>query len=180
VEHVTLYLLFLSLCVNIYYIYINKLISKPLIISFVGFFLGSITMFSNSAYISIFIGEDDYRTVKSDEGFIERAIDIYIYQMNYHFNVNNVILMAVLLIAILIFFYYMEDKKLIDYILLTPFISNFIIVLINNHSLSEFRRGSDLYLISSITFILGISGLIIFILKNFREQSSYYSIIFYM
>src|SRR5699024_10822162 len=57
VEHVTLYLLFLSLCVNIYYIYINKLISKPLIISFVGFFLGSITMFSNSAYISIFIGE---------------------------------------------------------------------------------------------------------------------------
>jgi len=180
VEHVTLYLLFLSLCVNIYYIYINKLISKPLIISFVGFFLGSITMFSNSAYISIFIGEDDYRTVKSDEGFIERAIDIYIYQMNYHFNVNNVILMAVLLIAILIFFYYMKDKKLIDYILLTPFISNFIIVLINNHSLSEFRRGSDLYLISSITFILGISGLIIFILKNFREQSNYYSIIFYM
>ena len=63
VEHVTVYMVLLSVAVNIYFIIINKRLQLSLLALLFGSITGTIIMFSNNVYHKVSINQDDYRSV---------------------------------------------------------------------------------------------------------------------
>src|SRR5699024_7542906 len=89
------------------------------VLVFIGFITGAIIMFSNKAYLSVFMGTDTYRTVGSNESLITKMFDIYVYQMNYHFYVNNIIIITIIFIVCLVITFINTKMNNINITLLT-------------------------------------------------------------
>lgn len=96
VEHATIYNIFTGSFVIIYsfvkfrkifYFHVTYLISA---------FIGAIIMFSNGAYVRIFTGADNYRTIDTDMGFFEKIYSIFSTSMYKFLIMNNILLNFVL------------------------------------------------------------------------------------
>ncbi|MBC1678032.1 hypothetical protein HB938_09290 [Listeria welshimeri] len=96
VEHATIYNIFTGSFVIIYsfmkfrkifYFHVTYLISA---------FIGAIIMFSNGAYVRIFTGADNYRTIDTDMGFFEKIYSIFSSNMYKYLIMNNIFLNFVL------------------------------------------------------------------------------------
>lgn len=104
VEHVTIYLLVLGIFV-IGYKYIKfKKISFSSIMYFIGSVLGTILMFSNSAYSNVASGNDGYRSFGLSN-FIGSSIKSFFNTISNELFLQNYVLNIVLSVCILIFLY---------------------------------------------------------------------------
>ncbi|MGY3479742.1 DUF6056 family protein [Staphylococcus cohnii] len=180
VEHVSLYLLFIGVLFNIILYVKYKIINNDYLSIFIGFIVGAIIMFSNKAYFSIFMGTDTYRTVGSDDGLITKMLDIFVYQMNYHFYVNNIIMILMIFIICLIIAFKLDKMNTVNTILLTLLALGPLFLFVNQKNLLEFRKGSDIYYFSSLIFIIFIITFIIYIIYNFRKENIFINLLFYL
>ncbi len=103
-EHLTIYLFLLGLFLLGYQFIKFKKVSLPNIAYFIGSILGSILMFSNSGYRTLFGEGDGYRSIE-DGNFIVKAIKTYFGDFKDLLVNNNFILNVVLCLIILIFSY---------------------------------------------------------------------------
>lgn len=101
IENITLYNLFLIFIILIYEKIKFKKLSLFNIFYFVGSLLGSIYMFSNSVYLSIFNNNDDYRTITTDNIIIS-SIKKFINTLTDYLFTNNIIVGIVLCICIIL------------------------------------------------------------------------------
>ena len=117
IENITLYNLFLIIVILLYEKIKFKKFSIANIFYFLGSLLGSIMMFSNSAYLSIFNSDDTYRTIAKDNIIIS-SIKTFIKTLTNYIFTNNIIvgILLSLCIIILILKYKnkVENKKLIS------------------------------------------------------------------
>lgn len=72
VEHVTLFALLTGFMVIAYTYYVHKKIHAVHISYFISTLIGSIVMFTNGAYLKVFLGEDTYRTVREYDNIFDR------------------------------------------------------------------------------------------------------------
>lgn len=180
VEHVSLYLLAIGFTLNLFWFYKYKKINILYLVSFVGFVIGAIIMFSNRAYFSVVEGSDSYRTIKGELSTFERAIDIFIYQMNYHFNIQNLVILIIILICLIAVMIIRNKTNIINLVLLSPLLLDIIIVYSNHASLSSYRRGSILYEFTAWLFLLSIVTTVIFIILNIHSYKNSHLIFFYI
>lgn len=112
VEHVTLYLLVLSLGSIIYYFIKNKKLNISLLLYFIGAILGTILMFSNSAYSNIQSGADEYRTMETGN-FITNSINSFFNTIYKELVFNNYFLNVILssLVILVLYRYLKKNKK---------------------------------------------------------------------
>ncbi len=112
VEHVTLYVLVLSLFSNIYYFIKNKKVNLSLALYFVGIMIGAFIMFSNSAYSNISSGSDTYRSI-GIANFINSSITSYFTMIYKYLSADNLILNIVLSCLVLksLYMYLMKEKN---------------------------------------------------------------------
>lgn len=101
IENITLYNLFLIFIILIYEKIKFKKFSLSNIIYFMGSLLGSICMFSNSVYLSIFNNNDGYRTITTDNIIIS-SIKKFINTLTDYIFTNNVVVGIVLCFCILL------------------------------------------------------------------------------
>lgn len=114
IENITLYNLFLILTILIYEKIRFKKCSIANIIYFVGSLCGSIMMFSNSAYLSIFNNNDGYRTITTDNVVIS-SIKTFIKTLSNYIFIDNVFVEIILSICIiLLIFKYKNKHKIIN------------------------------------------------------------------
>ncbi|MCU7557525.1 DUF6056 family protein [Macrococcus capreoli] len=162
VEHVSLYLLIMSLYFNGLYYYHHKRINKALLALLVGHVIGFIVMFTNKAYVSIFVGEDTYRTIKDDRPFIVRAIQIFVEQMNALFGVYNIPLLTILFVVfILLLRRYNVNRYIIMagiYLFTLNIITNLelVKVLFNTSEMTTLHSISALLLLSSFIYMFTV------------------------
>lgn len=111
VEHVTLYVLALGIFSVGYHYFKTKKISWSLVLYLMGAIIGTIVMFSNSAYSNISSGQDGYRSIGLSS-FITSSIDSYFTTIYKHLIFNNYVLNIVLSACILITLYrYLKNNK---------------------------------------------------------------------
>src|SRR5699024_577461 len=96
--------------------------------------------------------------------------NIYVYQMNFHFYINNILIITIIF-TICLFTTIIKSK--INTI-------NTLFLFINQKNLLDFRKGSDIYLLSSFIFFLFLTAFIIFLIYNFKNSSIFYKILFYL
>ena len=99
-EHVTIYNLILSFVIVFFDKKTNEKVNKANIAYLVGSILGTILMFSNGAYLSIFNSTDTYRTIERDN-IIITAVKTYFSQLSLYSVTINKILNIVLSILLL-------------------------------------------------------------------------------
>lgn len=122
VENMTIYIVLLSLFINLYQIVKHKKISLPNVAFLIGSIAGTILMFSNGAYANIFNSADTYRSIEQGN-IIIRAIKTYIDSVCGYLIQGNIILNFILsgiFIKIIYDFYKnnsSKTKKVINYIL---------------------------------------------------------------
>ena len=103
-ENVSLYLLIMSIILQIYLWIKERRLSLSLFLFMLGAIFGTVWMFSNSSYHNIVNEQDNYRTIASAGGILYRMIDNYItniYQYGIFKNVILNILFAVSGVSIL-------------------------------------------------------------------------------
>lgn len=180
VEHVSLYLLFIGFVFNILLYIKYKTYNIDYGFVLLGFFIGFIIMFSNKAYLAIFTGEDTYRTIGSDESLITKMFNIYVYQMNFHFYINNILIITMIFTICLVTTIIKRKINAINTLLLLLLGLGPLFLFINQENLLDFRKGSDIYLLSSLIFFLFLTAFIIFLIYNFKNSSIFYKILFYL
>ncbi|MBS4218955.1 hypothetical protein KHA96_11575 [Bacillus sp. FJAT-49711] len=138
VEHVTLFALFTSACIVVFtYLRHKKVYAIHLSYMF-SVIVGSIIMFTNSAYINVLKGNDDYRTVNNDlaaqTGLFDRIYEAYSGNMYKLLFLNNMVvnvLIGILIIVLLVRF--VSSSKWVNFVLkpiLLSVISGFILFLL--------------------------------------------------
>lgn len=112
VEHVTIYALVLGIGSFIYHFLKYKKINLSLLFYFIGGIVGTILMFSNSAYSNISNGSDGYRSIGLGN-MIGNSITSYFKEIYRYFFFENYVLNMGLSIFILInlYCYFKENKK---------------------------------------------------------------------
>ena len=111
-ENITIYIVCLGIIFTIYELTKYKKVSIHNIGYTFGSILGSIIMFSNEAYKSIFNGADSYRNVEQGN-IIINSIKKYIIDLDKYIFINNVII-GVLISALLIYILvkHLKNKKI--------------------------------------------------------------------
>lgn len=104
VEHLTIYNVVLGIWILIFgYIRFKKLYVQHVAYS-IGTILGTTYMFMNPVYRSVASGADDYRSIGSEKGFIDKVVSAFLEDIVQEGFLNNVILNVCLcIICILIF-----------------------------------------------------------------------------
>jgi len=180
VEHVSLYLLFIGLVFTILLYSKYKKFNIDSILVLLGFVVGFIIMFSNKAYLAVFTGADTYRTIGSDESLITKMFNIYVYQMNFHFYINNILIITMIFIISLITIILKRKINAINTLLLLALGLAPLFLFVNQENLLEFRKGSGIYLLSSLIFTLFLIAFIIFLIYNFKNSPIFYETLFYL
>ncbi len=111
-EHLTIYLVVLGFFLSIYSFIKFKKISLANIAYFIGTILGSILMFSNSGYRTLFGEGDGYRAIENSNVFI-RAFNTYFKNLKDYLVHNNLALNLTLIFLFLVLLYqfYKKNKK---------------------------------------------------------------------
>src|SRR5699024_8173643 len=180
VEHISLYLLFIGLAFNLLLYIKYKTYSIDSSLALLGFIVGFIIMFSNKAYLAVFTGADTYRTIGSDESLIVKMFNIYVYQMNFHFYINNILIITMIFTIALITILVKRKINAINTVLLLLLGSGPLFLFINQENLLEFRKGSGIYLLSSLIFSLFLIAFILFLIYNFKNTPIFYETLFYL
>lgn len=112
VEHVTLYVLVLALFSIFYHFIQYKKINWSFVLYFVGSVLGTILMFSNSAYSNISSGTDTYRSIGLSS-FLTSSITSYFTTIYKYLSAENYVLNVVLsgLVLLSLYRYLKKEKK---------------------------------------------------------------------
>lgn len=100
-ENITIYNLLLAIFVIVFTYIKQKKIYASQISYFIGSILGTILMFSNSAYASILNNSDPYRSV-ANNGLMENAINNYFGIISTHLLFQNIILITFISIILLL------------------------------------------------------------------------------
>ena len=112
IENLTIYNIFLSIFIIVYQVIKNKNVNFANISYFIGSILGTILMFSNSAYSSIFNSSDAYRSIEQGN-IIVRAFNTYFDSFyNYLFNNNFIINIIIGILVALISYMYIKKNNL--------------------------------------------------------------------
>jgi len=169
IEHITIYNVFLAVLVNVYVFVKYKTLLSTFICYFIGTLLGTILMFSNSAYSNIATNADayNYRTMFSD-GLFQQIFENYFSVIYSELCMNNIALNTVLLIICIGI--YINLKTKINLKNMPMSISIWIMVAYYFFSVLsiDFAKQSELIYFEGIfTFINGIS-LIVFSLFTAR------------
>lgn len=129
VEHVTCYLVFLSVAASIYFLITEKTIRLPVVTLTLGSIIGSIMMFSNSAYHKVATNQDGYRTA-FEGGLLTRIKENYLNVISFEGFLSNSYLNLVIFIACWFVFEKMRKRKKIDLVvwLLLGWIGTYIII----------------------------------------------------
>ncbi|MCD2254575.1 DUF6056 family protein [Listeria marthii] len=98
VEHATIYNVFAGAFVIIYSFMKFRKFFAFQITYLVSALIGAVIMFSNGAYVKIFTGADNYRTIDTDMGIFEKIYSIFSTSMYKFLIMNNIILNFVLAI----------------------------------------------------------------------------------
>ncbi|EUJ32745.1 hypothetical protein MFLO_06549 [Listeria floridensis FSL S10-1187] len=103
VEHATIYNVFAALFIIVYsFVKFRKYYVFQLLY-FLGTIMGAVMMFTNSAYVKIFSGADNYRSVETDQGLLSQIYEVFYKDMYKLFIMNNMWLNIVLaLVTILL------------------------------------------------------------------------------
>lgn len=103
VEHATIYNVFAALFIIVYsFIKFRKFYFFQALY-FVGTLIGAVIMFTNGAYVKIFSGADNYRSVETNQGLFSRIYEVFYTDMYKLFIMNNMWLNIVLaLVTILL------------------------------------------------------------------------------
>lgn len=112
IENITLYNLFLIIIILVYEKTKFKKCSIANIIYFIGSLFGSIMMFSNSAYLTIFNNSDGYRTITKDNIIIS-SIKTFVSTLSDYIFIDNVVVEILLsfFIVVLITKYKSKNKN---------------------------------------------------------------------
>lgn len=110
IENITVFLIILTITLNIIYYIKNKKINKSLILAFVGSVVGAITMFSHPVYTRVADGTDNYR------GYANSIINLimvpalnFINIISYNISFSSVAI--IILITVLLTIYYKQTKE---------------------------------------------------------------------
>lgn len=175
VEHVSLYLITISLIYNISYVIKHKKLNKIYFCSLIGFVVGFFTMFTNEIYTSVLTGNSSYQSINRDSNFILKSLNIYINQMTQFFFTENTLLLLVTSIALLIITVFISKNKLINMIIVSIFFMSLCITLFYRNIVSQ----DYIYkLVPSIMLLLLLIGLLAFIIVNFKGTSYYKNLMF--
>ena len=170
VEHVSLYLLFVTVYFSIIYYLKYKRISKYLVYGFVSLFIGAIAMFSNKAYYSIATAKDAYRTVGTDQGLFNAMLDIYY--------THNMYLIPLIFLACV---YVAKKLNRIDKVNVILLLGMFLgtVYLFFNHRNLEVPHPSMTHIVAGILFIIYLGAFIGFALYNFYQTSRFDMLVLY-
>lgn len=111
-EHVTLYIIFISFASLIYCLKKKIKININQVTYFIGTLVGAVLMFQNEAYFHVVAGDDFYRSVPKD-GIIIQSIKRYFYTIYSNLFSNNVFLLIVITICLSYLFFKFVYKKTI-------------------------------------------------------------------
>lgn len=159
VEHITLFSIYSAILVIIYAKIKFHRFFKLHITYLIASIVGAVIMFSNSAYMQIIFGKDDYREI-SNKSLIEKTVQIYSGSMHRLLFENNVwIVLCISIVGLAIFGKYNASTKCMKYI--------------------KYFVVSTLYSYSVIT-LLATSSFIQLIFKRHELVLSLFSILFFI
>lgn len=191
VEHITLYSIILAIFVIVYSYIRFKKIYLAQVSYFIGAIVGTIIMFSNSAYSAIANSKDNYRSIPSSgaEGFIQSAINSYFDVIYKELFFNNIILnILITVLAILIVYKYNTSKNNIKNSV--KLLGNIIIIFLVSYNIysiiSQINPGWKILLkytnyfegiLSIIYYVIILILIIIFIKDNIKKQKMLFLLI---
>lgn len=169
IEHITIYLLFLSFGS---YFYLRKDRRKQKINAFytTGLVLGSIIMFTNPIYTRIFTGHDSFRHT-ANNNLLQQTINTYANQMAKYIFQQNGILLLILTISIILLIYkndfgnallkWIVSFIMLGYSIIAAFIRNLFPA--SNFNVQNINM---LFAIMSLLFIAALLISITFLIRN--------------
>src|SRR5699024_2528505 len=100
--------------------------------------------------------------------------------MNFKFYNNNILIITIIFTICLVTTIIKRKINAINTLLLLLLGLGPLFLFINQKNLLDFRKGSDIYLLSSLIFFLFLTAFIIFLIYNFNNSSIFYKILFYL
>ncbi|WP_391557556.1 DUF6056 family protein [Robertmurraya sp.] len=185
VEHITLYVLFLSIFIICFSFYKFKRVYPLHVLYLCSSIIGAIIMFSNSAYSTIVGGNDDYRSLNSNTynfiTFIKVIYSVYKNQVYPIFISNSIVLIIVLsfLCKILIFRSLKKENKIKNYVyivLLSIVLFYPIYAILINLSILYKSIPSDVSIIFSVCYFVSVAFVILLTVDVTKYK---YHILFY-
>lgn len=171
VEHVTLYLIILALCANIFYFYKRRKIKLVYFNFLIAHCIGASIMFSNSAYRQVTAGKDPYRSVEKHTSILDSINHLYLYNITPYFFSTNTLLLALLLVVASIIMYVHKGKALyINLIFISVVFVSLLFTMINRTNLNRVIFNEALIMISGTLFFVLITTFPIFIWQNLERS----------
>ena len=112
IENLTIYNLLLAISIVVYEIIKTKKINLPNFSYLIGSIIGTVFMFSNSAYNNITNGVDEYRTIDQYNIILNAIHSYYKYVYKYLFNGNTIINILIGILLIIIVYIYIKNNKI--------------------------------------------------------------------
>ncbi|MEB8093518.1 MULTISPECIES: DUF6056 family protein [Mammaliicoccus] len=177
VEHVTLYLLFISFLINTFYYVKNKKLNGLYFVILIGHLIGSLIMFTNEAYISSITGKNDYQKLNNHDNIFTSAIKVFNDEMTLYFFTHNGLLLSLLTILLITITKLVNKNKKVNVLICSVFIISIIVSIFFN----QFKYINSLNnVIPSTLLICSLISLTIFIVINFKGTLYYNRLLFYV
>lgn len=180
VEHVTLYLVLLMFCANVYYVVKRRKLKLTYINLFIAVCLGAVVMLSNHAYRKISHGNDPYRTMEKQHRLLDHVLHVYFHNITQYFFVANWFIIILLLIVVGYITYIKKGENLkfnLSFCLLLG--SSLFFVVTNQTNLMRVILNPTIQAIAGLLFLCNIIMLILFIWKNFQDEGLRLRLLFY-
>jgi len=180
VEHVTIYLFLISLFFNAKFYIHNKKSNKKYLALLLGHITGLIIMFSNKAYLSIFLGTDTYRTIQDDRPFLIKATQIFVEQMNVIFGIYNLPLLTILFI---LFIMLLNKYRVNSNVIKTGkylFVLNISINILLFKVILNTEITHAIHYISSLLLLLSFIYMLTVLIMNYNKDFVFRRILFYL
>lgn len=186
VEHVTLFSIFTALSVIAYTFYKHKRFYALHITYLISVVIGSLIMFSNSAYRNVVSGSDDYRSINKggEETFnlLERIYSAYSGKMyNYLFIDNLAINLFLGIMVVILIVYFISNSNWINFVIkpiLIFIITSFLLYIIFFRSMLGIdflnTKTNDFEAIFSIFYFLSIILSISLFIKDRDSKTRLY------
>ncbi|MFB4167176.1 DUF6056 family protein [Virgibacillus sp. JSM 102003] len=182
VEHVTLFSVFTGGLVIIYTYYKHKRQYSVHWAYFISSILGSVIMFTNSAYLNVLQGGDKYRSIKENIGLFERFYTSYKEGMYQILFIENNLIISFISVLLIIFLLRTKTTKWVNNILKTLslfiFVSFNLFLLVLKDILGNQYLGSytvDFEVIFTLLFFLTIiSTVLVFVKENKTKIRLFY------
>lgn len=179
VEHVSLYLLLVIFCANVYYYTKKKRINVSYMVLLISSFTGLLIMFSNSSYYSIATGTDQYRTISNQDNVLIRIARTYSVQFTSFFFANNILLLIVLTVLVGLIIYIKKQRHIIlNLSLFCTLILSIIFVVFNRTQINDPFINKPVAIVATLIFNLLLVLFIAFLILNFRKTFYFYTLMF--